>query len=131
MRSVPLLALILAGLTFTASAQQPYKTPKAKPHHSEENRSSQKQGKVGVSDKKLTPHTSNAQELRHVEQQTAKAASKRSAKHLHPARLKGEHEKENRPIHIASSATGVHGSLNNQGKNPYRGRVKQKGSGKH
>jgi hypothetical protein len=131
MRSLSLF-LILTSLTLTASAQE-YKTLKAKPYHSESKRSEGKQNKGGApADKKLTPHASNSQELHRVELQAAKSsASNTAGKHrARKARIvKPAHEK-NPPIHF-SSAEGTHGSMNNQGKNPYKGRVRQKGNGKH
>jgi hypothetical protein len=125
MRSLSLFALILASLTLTASAQE-HKKPKAKPYHSQ---SKEKQSKATGTDKKLTPEAANSRELRHLEAQTAKAktSGKAAKQQAHTARvLKTEHEK-NPPIHF-SSATGTKSGMNNQGKNPYKGRVRQKGN---
>jgi len=129
MRSLSLFALILASLTLAAAAQE-YKTPKAKPYHSASN---EKQGKTGGTNKQLAPQTSNSLELRRLEAQTAKAsASNKAAKQrTRSARVvKTEHDKPNPPIHF-SSATGTHGGMTDQGKNPYKGRVRQKGSNSH
>jgi hypothetical protein len=131
MRSVSLFILILVGVTLAAAQQPQYKKPKAKPYHSESKHSEQSQGKGSVSDKKLTPHSSNSQELRHVEQQTAKTAKSSNAekRRARSARVvKTQHEK-NPPIHF-SSAGGTKTGTTNQGKNPYKGRVRQKGSNK-
>jgi hypothetical protein len=132
MRSLSLFALILLASVTLPASEQPYKKPKAKPYHSEEaKRSGEKQNKGSVaSDKKLAPHASSSQELRRVEQQAAKTSgTKNAAKHqAHTPRvLKAEHEKGNTPIRF-SSATGTKSGMNNQGKNPYKGRVRQKGS---
>ncbi len=127
MRSFTIFAFILAGLTLAASAQV-YKTPKTKPYHSE---SEEKQSSSAAPAKKAAPQTSNSVELRRLEAQTAKAASGRAAKQARSARVvKTEHDKPNRPIHF-SSATGAHAGLTDQGKNPYKGRVRQKGSNVH
>lgn len=129
MRSLSLLALILAGLTLAASAQD-YKVPKAKPYHSE---SMEKQSKTGGTNKQLTPQTANSVELRRLEAQTAKATGSNQAakQRARSARVvKTEHEKANAPIHF-SSAAGTKSGMNNQGKNPYKGRLRQKGSGSH
>jgi hypothetical protein len=131
MRAWLLFALILTSLTLAVSAQE-YKTPKAKPYYSESRRSEEKQSKGVAADKKLTPQTSNSQELRRVEQQTAKSVSSKAAKQRpHSARVvKTEREKPNPPIRF-SSAGGGKTSMNDQGKNPYKGRVRQKGNGSH
>jgi hypothetical protein len=126
MRSLSFFALILASLTLAASAQE-HKTPKAKPYNSA---SKEKQSKGVAADKKVTPATTNSQELRRLERETAKAsASNKDAKQrTRSARVvKAQNEKSNPPIHF-SSATGTQGSTNNQGKNPYKGRLRQKGS---
>lgn len=126
MRFLPLFALIVAGLTLTVSAQE-HKKPKAKPYHSQ---SKEKQSKATGTDKKLAPETANARELRHLEAQTAKAktSGKVAKPQAHTAQiLKTQHEKKNPPIHF-SSATGTKSGMTNQGKNPYKGRVRQKGN---
>jgi hypothetical protein len=133
MRSLSLFALILAGVTLAAAQQPQYKKPKAKPYHSESKRSGEKQsgapGRV-VSDKKLTPHVSNSQELHRVEHQSARSAAlKKTGKHpALPRVAKTEHDK-NLPIRV-SSGKEPRGGLNKQGKNPYKGRLKEKGSNK-
>jgi hypothetical protein len=129
MRSLALFVLILASLTLTASAQE-HKKPKAKPYHAQSKHSEEKQSKTTGTDKKLAPETANSRELRHLEAQTAKTktSGKAAKQQAHTARvLKTEHEKKNPPIHF-SSATGAKSGMNNQGKNPYKGRVRQKGN---
>jgi len=129
MRFLSLFALFLASLTLAASAQD-YKTPKAKPYNSV---SKEKQTKTGGTDKQLKPQTANSVELRRLEAQTAKAsASNKGAKpQARTARVaKTERDKPNPPIRF-SSATGTHAGMTDQGKNPYKGRVRQKGSNSH
>jgi hypothetical protein len=129
MRSLSLFVLILAGLTLAASAQE-HKTPKAKPYHSE---SKEKQSNTAGTGKKLSPQTTNSVELRRLEAQTAKVSgsNKGAKQQARSARVvKAEHEKPNPPIHF-SSATGAHAGMTDQGKNPYKGRLKQKGSSVH
>jgi hypothetical protein len=128
MRSLSLFALILTSLTLAVSAQD-YKTPKSKPYHS----AKEKESKSIVADNKITASkTANAQELRRLEQQTAKSSASKTAKR--PARTarvaNTQHERPNPPIRI-SSATGTHAGMTDQGKNPYKGRVRQKGNGNH
>jgi hypothetical protein len=128
MRSLSLFALLLASVTLAAASQPQYKKPKAKPYHSESKRSEQSQGKGAATDKKLTPHASNSKELSHLEAQTSKSLKAKAPKqHSHSARIvKTEHEK-NPPIRF-SSGGGTKTGMNNQGKNPYKGRVRQKGN---
>jgi hypothetical protein len=126
MRSLSLFALVLASLTLTTSAQE-YKTPKAKPYRSE---SKGKQSKAIVADKKVTTGNANSQELLRLEKETAKASvSNNGAKQRsRSARVvKAEREKPNPPIRF-SAATGSHAGMTDQGKNPYKGRVRQKGN---
>lgn len=124
MRYLSLLALILTSLSLGVSAQD-YKPPKSKPYHSA---SKEKPSKSAVADKKLTSANANSQALRHVEQQTAKSSAGKAAKRqARPVRVRTEHDKPNPPIHI-SSAGGTHAGMNDQGKNPYKGRVRQKGN---
>jgi hypothetical protein len=129
MRSLSLFALVLASLTLTTSAQE-YKTPKAKPYRSE---SKEKQSKSIVADKKVTTGNANSQELLRLEKQAVRAsASNNGAKpRSRSARVvKSEREKPNPRISF-SAATGSHAGMTDQGKNPSKGRVRQKGNGNH
>jgi hypothetical protein len=119
------LALVLAGLTMTASAQK----PKTKPAHSEEKESSKKGSHSAV--KVPANHSSAAQELRRVEGSGGKASSVKKSESGKAARknpaLKPEKKEKNPPIHFASA-----GSSSKSGKNkagdPYKGRMRHKGS---
>ena len=127
MKFSAVLALALAGLTITASAQKLQK-PKAKPAHSEE-KESKKGGHAVV--KEPANRNNTAQELRRVEQSSAKAsASKKSesskAARTNPA-LKAQRKESNPPIHFASSGSSGKGGKSKAG-DPYKGRLRHKGS---
>jgi len=127
MRFSLVLALFLAGLTMTATAEK-HRRPKAKPSYSEENKSS-KGGARAV--KEPATHTSAAQDLRRVEQSGARASASRKAESGKAARtnaaLKGQKKEENPPIHFASSGGTGHGSKGKSG-DPLKGRLRHKGS---
>jgi len=93
----------------------------------------EKQSKTGGSNKQLTPQTANSAELRRLEAQTAKVSGSNQAakQRARSARVvKTEHDKPNPPIRF-SSPTGTHAGMTDQGKNPYKGRVRQKGNSSH
>ena len=128
MRFLLVLALALAGLTMTATAQK-HQKPKAKPSYSEEK---QKKGKTGArAVKEPATHTSAAQDLRRVEQSSARASASRKAESGKAARtnptLKGQKKEENPPIHFASSGGAGHGSKGKSG-DQLKGRLRHKGS---
>lgn len=123
MRSSVILALVLAGLTITASAQK-HQKPKARPSHSEE-----KQTKSRAVKEPAT-RTSAATELRRVEQSSARASSTRKAegaKATHTPVLKAKTKDSNPPIHFASSGGSGKGSKS-KGGDPLKGRLRHKGS---
>jgi hypothetical protein len=129
MRSLSLFALVLASLTLTTSAQE-YKTPKAKPYRGE---SKAKPSKGIVADNKVTTGNANSHELLRLEKQAAKASPSNNAakQQSRSARVvKAEREKPNPPIRF-SAATGSRAGTTDQGKNPYKGRLRQKGNGNH
>ena len=127
MRFSLVLALSLAALTMTAAAQK-HQKPKSKPSYTAE-----KEAKGGGGrNVKAVPaaKSSSAQELRRVEQSSAKAqgshkadSSKRSA----PA-LKGQKKETNPPIRL--SGGGGKGSKSGKGADPNKGRLRHKGSHK-
>ena len=126
MRFSLVLVLTLAGLTISAAAAEKYQKPKAKPLHGAE-----KQAKSQPRSVKAPPsHASTAQELRRVEQSSAKVLASRKANSDKPARtgpvLKAQKQEANPPIRF--SAAGGRGSKNKQGANPYKGRLRHKGS---
>jgi len=127
MRFSLVLALMLAVLTATAGAQK-HQKPKAKPSYTEEK--PKKSAGPGV---KAAPnsHASTSQELRRVEQSGAKASASRKATSSKPTRLspalKGEKKDANPPIHFAAAGNN-HGSKSSKGADPYKGRLRHKGS---
>ena len=122
-----LLALAIAGLMVTASAQKLQK-PKTKPSHSAEKDGSKKSSHTV---KEPVSRTNAATELRRVEQSSAKASGSRKtesnkAAHNDPA-LKGKTKDSNPPIHLGSSGGSGKGSKGKAG-DPFKGRLRHKGS---
>jgi hypothetical protein len=125
MRFSLVLVLALAGLTMTAWAQEHHK-PKAKASHTNKEEKG-KNTKPAV--KTPSTHASAAQELHRVEQESAKrTASRNSATRKSAPVLKTEKEKKTPPIRFSAAGGGGHAGSNKQGTNPYKGRLKQKGS---
>lgn len=126
MRFSLVLALALAGWTMTAWAQQHNKL-KVKPSHTNIEEKG-KSAKPAV--KTPAANASAAQELRHLEQESAKGPASRGAatrKQAHPV-LKPEKEEKTPPIRFSAAGGGGHAGTNKQGANPYKGRLRQKGS---
>ena len=120
------LALVIAGLTITSSAQKLQK-PKGKPSHSEERESNKKGVRTGKDP--AASRTSAAQELRRVEQSSTKVSAARkteSAKtaHSNPV-LKAQKKDGNPPIHF--SANGGSGKSNGKSGDALKGRLRHKG----
>ncbi|MBI3475635.1 MAG: hypothetical protein HY010_07865 [Acidobacteria bacterium] len=124
MRYAAVLALALAGLTMTASAQKPQKV-KTKPSHSEE-----KESKGSHAVREPANRTSAAQELKRVEQSGSKL-SVRKSENAKPARvnpaLRAQRKDANPPIHFASSGGSGKGGKGKAG-DPYKGRLRHKGN---
>jgi hypothetical protein len=124
MRFSLVLALALAASTMTAWAQEHHK-PKAKPSHTNK----EVKGKSVKPAVKTPTHVSAAQELNRVEQESARASASRKAgtrkQHMAPV-LKPDKEKKTPPIRVSTG--GGHAGTSKQGANPYKGRLRQKGS---
>jgi hypothetical protein len=111
----------------TAAAQK-HQKPKAKPSYSAEKQS----GKGGArAIKEPATHSSTAQELRRVEQSSAKAPASRkavSAKAAHTSSaLKGQKKDANPPIQFGSGGGSGKGSKGKSG-DALKGRLRHKGS---
>jgi hypothetical protein len=120
-------ALVLVGSVVTASAQQHHK-PGTKPSSDQ---GASKAKASGTSVKSPVGRDAASQELRRLEQETAKSVgAKRSTPRQRVAPVKAEHEKQNPPIRF-SGASGAQGGSTASGKNPYKGRLRQKGGGRH
>ena len=126
MRFSAILVLALAGLTITASAQKPQKT-RTKPSHSEEREAGQKSARVGK--EPAAGRSSAAQELRRVEQSSAKVSGARRAEGAKAARsnpvLKAQKKDGNPPIRF--SATGGSGKSSGKSGDALKGRLRHKG----
>jgi hypothetical protein len=122
MRYSVILAVAMAGLAITASAQKMQKT---KPSHNSE-KESKKGSHVAIKD---APNKSTAtQELRRVEQSGSKVSGSRheTAKATRTTAVKGEKKEANPPIHFGSSGSGKGGK--SKAGDPYKGRLRHKGS---
>ena len=117
------LALVLAGSGLTVSAQE-YRVAKTKPFHTK----ATKAKSTAVTVKTPNPSASTAQQLHQIEQQNKRAtgAQKPAARQAKVATVKAG-ERPNPPIRFGG-AGGGHGNMTNQGANPYKGRLRQKGS---
>jgi hypothetical protein len=124
MRHWLILGFVLAVVTATCSAQAS-PTPRVK--HSQAGRThSAKSVVVGKS-----PSASSSAELQRLEQQSAKVSATPRVKRTPrtAALLKTEKEKPTPPIRFSGAGNGAKGpGTTNQGTNPYKGRLLQKGS---
>ena len=122
------LALALGALTMTAAAQK-HQKPKGKQSYSEERQSSGKGGSRAVKEPAATK-ASSAQELRRVEQSSAKVSASHkaaSAKAAHTnAVVRTQKKDQNPPIHFSSSGGGHSGK--SKGGDELKGRLRHKGS---
>ena len=121
-----LLGVVLAGLSLSATAQQPqYKMPKATPA-----RNTEKQTKSAAPLKLPATQTSSAsQDLKRIEQSTGKTSGvKKTAARTTPKAAtlpKASRQNSNPPINFSAASSHASG-MNKQGANPYKGRLKQK-----
>lgn len=126
MRFSLVLALVLAGLTMTASAQK-YQKPKAKPAHSGERQTKSQPRAV----KAPPSHSAAAQELHRVEQSSARVSASRKTNSDKAARtgpmLKGQKKEANPPIRVSAAGSSGHEGKGKQG-NSSKSRLRHKGS---
>ena len=126
MKRLLTLGFALAVLTAICSAQGT-QTPRIK--HSQVDRP--KSAKSVVVAK--TPPSSAEANLRRLEQQMTKLPAPQRAKRAPGTAplLKADREKPTPPIRFSGAGNGAKGpSTTKQGTNPYRGRLRQKGSGR-
>ena len=121
------MALAMAGLTMTASAQKLQK-PRTKPSHSEEKES--RKGSRAV--KEPANRSTAATELRRVEQSSAKISGAKKAESNKAARtnpaLRVKTKDSNAPIRLGSSGGSGGGGGKGKAGDPYKGRLRHKGS---
>jgi hypothetical protein len=126
MRFSVLLVLAVAGLTITSPAQKPQKL-KTPPSHSEEKDKDKSTARAPR--KEEAGRTSASQELRKVEQSSAKASGRKSTKAARTPRntalVKSEKKDGNPPIHFGASGGGHKSS--GKSKDALKGRMKHKG----
>lgn len=124
MRHLLILGFALAVLTPICSAQGS-QMPRTKRSYADRTKSA----KSGVVLPKTSNSSSNEANLRRLEQQSTKvAASPRAKRTPGTAGLVKSQEKRTPPIRVSGSGAKGAG-MTNQGKNPYKGRLRQKGSG--
>jgi hypothetical protein len=123
MKFSTVLILALAALTMNAVAQRTPK-PKTKPVHSEEKESGKKASRMA----KEPTKNSTDQELRRVEQSSARVsgARKTEGSKAHNPALKAPKKEANPPIHFASA--GGSGKNKSKAGDPLKGRLRHKGS---
>jgi hypothetical protein len=124
MRHLLILGFALAVLTATCSAQAS-PTPRAKRPHADRTKSATS---VVVG---KTPPSSSQADLQRLERQATKASAPPRIKRTPgtAALLKTEKEKPTPPIRVAGAGNGAKGpGTTNQGRNPYKGRLRQKGA---
>ena len=122
MRHLLILGFALAVLTATCVGQT---TSRAKRSHADRTSSPKSTAVVGK-----TPPSSSEANLRHLEQQSAKVPASPRAKRTPAtgAALKPGREKPTSSIRVSGSGGAKSPGTTNQGKNPYKGRLRQKGS---
>lgn len=122
------LALVLMGSNITASAQKLEK-PKGKSVHSKEKESKS----TGRAIKEPANRNSASQELRRIEQSSAKGAGSKqmvSGKAAHTKPLLKAKKEVNPPIRFGSGGSAGKGAKGSKAADPYKGRLKQKGNRK-
>jgi len=123
-------AIILVGLSVSGVAQQKKNAFKVKP--SAEDKAEKHSSGVALPKANRAAGGANARDLNALEHETAKsstASTKRTAVKKAPA-VKLEKAQKNAPINFGSSAPKGTGGIG-QAANPYKGRLKQKGSHKY
>jgi hypothetical protein len=115
------VAVVLAGISVSALAQQTFKAK-----HSAPEKAPRRSAPVGKTASPVATNTTS-KDLQNLERQSAKAsASSRSAgKRTQGSALKPVKEKSNPPINFGGSG-GKSAGMASPGSNPYKGRLKQK-----
>lgn len=124
MRHLLVLGFALAILTATCAAQGT-PTPRAKRSYTDRTHSAKSSVVVGK-----TPPSSSEANLRRLEQQSTKVSASPRAKRTPGAAplLKTEKEKATPAIRVSGAGNAQGLGTTNQGRNPYKGRLRQKGS---
>jgi len=126
MRFSFVVAVVVAGISVSGWAQKS-DTFKVKPTQEKPAKSS---APVGKTTPVVTPAAANAKALQNAEHQGVKGGvSSRSAGRNAAPALKPIKDKPNPPINFNSAGSGKSAGVNTASANPYKGRLKQKGSG--
>jgi hypothetical protein len=125
MRFSLLSMMVLASLTVCLSANE-HHSAKAK---SVDEKPKSKHGATPV--KAPNPSATTARELHQVEQQSKRAPTREKSPAVHQAKVApADKESKSKPIHFGGTSA-ERNSMTNQGTNPYKGRVKEKGGHGH
>ena len=119
------VAVILAGFSVSGLAQQ-NNTFKVKPAPTKATKSAP----IGKTAASPTASTSASKELQSVERQSAKPlpSARSAAPGTKGPALKPARNQHNPPINFGGTGGGKGARSTNRGSNPYKGRLKQKGS---
>jgi len=121
MRHWLILGFVLAVVTATCSAQA---NPRPRVKHSQAGRTHSAKSVVAGK----SPSSSSSAELQRLEQQSAKVSAPPKVKRTPgTAGLKAEKQKPTPPIRFSGNGAKGPGTTN-QGTNPYKGRLRQKGA---
>jgi hypothetical protein len=119
------IAVVVAGISLSGFAQQA--TPKVKASDTEKTPKSTPMVKMPA-----TSSTTNANQLKAIEHQTAKTSATQSTGKKTSGKalgLKPVKDKPNPPINFGGSGGGKTMGTNNHASSTYKGRLKQKGTG--
>ena len=123
------LAAVVVGVGLTGLAQDTPKQFHAKPTGEFKVKEQVKEPKEEITHSTTSPPSgkgeSSERQLQKIEQQKVKATP--HPKKVPAAAMKADRDKPNPKINFGGGTGTKNASLNNQGTNPYKGRLKQKG----
>jgi hypothetical protein len=125
-----MLAAAIVGVGLSGAAQQPAKPLKVKPSSEFKVKDQSNEGKHAGSSAPVVRARGSAspRDLQGIERESAKGSASRSSKRVPAALLKPEKDRPNPKIDFKGSSGVKNAGLTNKGSNPYKGRLKQKGS---
>jgi hypothetical protein len=130
MRSLFAVTAVLVGASALVVAQQQPKQFKVKPSPSDSPSAQKSTTAPPAKAPASGSSSSSTKNLDHLERQTAKSASSHANKKAPKAvALKPEKGAVNKPMNFGGK--GSDSGMNRQAANPYKGRLKQKGTGRH
>lgn len=130
MRFSLVVAVVLVGISVSGLAQQ-NNTLNKKAKHSAPAKAPKKSAPMVTTASPETASGANAKQLQSLERQSVKGSASRSAQKRTPgtsAGFKPVKDRPNAPINFGQTGGGKNAGTLNQGANPYKARLKQKGS---